>query len=72
MKLYRVLAVTKRVFSDMRNDRRTIGLILVAPILAMTVSGLAFSGDVEDVSVIIVNHDEGFYSSWRGFHISFR
>lgn len=60
MKLYRILAVTKRIFSDMRNDRRTIGLILFAPILAMTVFGLAFSGDVEDVNIIVVNHDEGF------------
>jgi len=60
MKFYRILAVTRRIFSDMRNDRRTIGLIFFAPILAMTVFGLAFSGDVEDVNVIIVNHDEGF------------
>jgi ABC-2 type transport system permease protein len=59
MKLYRILAVTRRVFSDMKNDKRTIGLILFAPILAMTVFGLAFSGDVEDVNVIIVNHDQG-------------
>lgn len=60
MNFYRIFAVTKRIFSDMRNDRRTIALILIAPILAMTVFGLAFSGDVEDVDVIVVNHDEGF------------
>lgn len=62
MNFYRIFAVTKRIFSDMRNDRRTIALILIAPILAMTVFGLAFSGDVEDVDVIVVNHDEGFTS----------
>lgn len=60
MNFNRTFAVTKRIFSDMRNDRRTIALILIAPILAMTVFGLAFSGDVEDVNVIVVNHDEGF------------
>jgi len=60
MKLYRILAVTRRVFGDMRNDRRTIGLIFFAPILAITVFGLAFSGDVEDVNIIVVNHDQGF------------
>lgn len=59
MKLYRILAVTKRIFRDMRNDKRTVGLIFIAPILAMSVFGLAFSGDVEDVNVIIVNHDQG-------------
>lgn len=60
MKLYRIFAVTKRVFGDMKNDRRIIGLMFIAPILAMTVFGLAFSGDVENVNVIILNHDQGF------------
>ncbi len=60
MKSYRIFAVTKRVFRDIKNDRRTLGLIFIAPIFAMFVFGLAFSGDVEDVHVIIVNKDEGF------------
>jgi len=60
MNLSRTLAVTKRVFKDVKNDKRTIGLILIAPIFAMFVFGLAFSGNVEDVNTIIVNHDNGF------------
>ena len=60
MNLRRTLAVTKRVFKDIKNDKRTIGLIFFAPILAMFVFGLAFSGNVEDVPTIIVNHDQGF------------
>ncbi|MGZ7095982.1 MAG: ABC transporter permease, partial [Methanobacterium sp.] len=60
MKLYRVLAVSRRVFSEIRNDRRTLGLLFVAPIFAMFVFGLAFSGDVQNVHVIVVNHDKGF------------
>lgn len=60
MKFYRALAVTKRVFSDIRNDKRTLALIFFAPILAMSVFGLAFSGDVENVHIIVVNHDKGF------------
>lgn len=67
MKLSRILAVTKRIFSDMKNDKRTIGLIILAPILVMTVFGIAFSGDVEDVDVIIVNHDEGSTVLGEGF-----
>lgn len=60
MNLSRTLAVTKRVFKDIKNDKRTIGLILIAPIFAMFVFGLAFRGNVEDVNTIIVNHDNGF------------
>lgn len=59
MNLSRTLAVTKRVFRDVKNDKRTIALILIAPIFAMFVFGLAFSGNVEDVGTIIVNHDNG-------------
>jgi ABC-2 type transport system permease protein len=60
MNLSRTLAVTKRVVKDIKNDKRTIGLIFIAPIFAMFVFGLAFSGDVTDVPTIIVNHDQGF------------
>jgi len=59
MNLSRTLTVTKRVFKDVKNDKRTIALILIAPIFAMFVFGLAFSGNVEDVNTIIVNHDSG-------------
>lgn len=59
MNLRRIFAVTKRVFKDIKNDRRTIGLILIAPIFAMFVFGLAFSGNVEDIPVVVVNHDKG-------------
>jgi ABC-2 type transport system permease protein len=35
-------------------------MLFIAPIFAMCIFGLAFSGDVEDVNVIIVNQDQGF------------
>jgi ABC-2 type transport system permease protein len=35
-------------------------MLFLAPIFAMLVFGLAFSGDVEGVNVIIINHDQGF------------
>ena len=60
MNLQRTFAVTKRVFRDIKNDKRTIALMFIAPIFAMFVFGLAFSGDVENVNVVIVNHDQGF------------
>ncbi len=60
MNIRRAFSVTKRIFRGLRNDRRTVALMFIAPILAMCVFGVAFSGDVEDVHVVVVNHDEGY------------
>lgn len=59
MKLSRAFAITKRIFIGLRHDRRTLALILVAPLLAMFIFGIAFSGDVTNVAVVVVNLDEG-------------
>lgn len=56
----RSFAITKRVFRGLRHDRRTIGLIVVAPLLSMSIFGIAFSGNVSGVDTVIVNLDEGF------------
>lgn len=61
MKFSRAFSVTKRIFRGLKHDRRTLGLILFAPLLAMFIFGIAFSGNVEDVKVIVVNSDEGIY-----------
>lgn len=47
------------MFKDLRNDKRTLALITLAPLFAMAVFGLAFSGQISDVSVIVVNEDAG-------------
>lgn len=60
MKFYRVMAVSRRVFRDVANDKRSLAMLFLAPIFAICVFGLAFSGDVENVNVIIVNQDQGF------------
>ena len=60
MNIKRTLNVTKKVFRDIKNDKRTIGLIFLAPIFAMFIFGLAFSGEVKDVNIGVVNHDQGF------------
>jgi ABC-2 type transport system permease protein len=60
MKFYRVMAVSRRVFRDVVNDKRSLAMLFLAPIFAMCVFGVAFSGDVEGVNVIIVNQDQGF------------
>jgi len=63
MKVSRVFAVTKRVFWDIKNDRRTRVLIFVAPLLVMILFGVAFTGNVKDVRVIVVNNDTAAASS---------
>jgi ABC-2 type transport system permease protein len=59
MKPYRVLAITLRVFRGFRHDKRSIALMVIAPIVAMSVFGIAFGGEVTNVDIIIVNEDEG-------------
>ena len=60
MNIHRAFAITRRIFRGLRHDRRTVALMFLAPIVAMCVFGLAFSGDVKDVNVVVVNQDTGF------------
>jgi ABC-2 type transport system permease protein len=57
MKTSRLFAVTTRVLQDLRNDRRQLALIFIAPLLVITIFGVAFTGDVKDVRVVVVNGD---------------
>ncbi len=59
MRRARFLTVTKRVFKDLRNDKRSLALIVIAPIFVMVVFGLAFGGEVKNVKVMVVNQDQG-------------
>ena len=70
MRTPRFLKVARRVLQGLRNDRRTLALIFLAPIFAMFVFGLAFSGEVKDVKVIVVNHDQGASVSPEGQPLS--
>lgn len=60
MKFFRIMAVSRRVFRDVSNDKRSLAMLFLAPIFAMCIFGVAFSGDVEGVNVIIINQDQGF------------
>lgn len=59
MRAPRFIAVARRIFLDLKNDRRTLALIFIAPVFAMFVFGLAFSGEVRNVRVEVVNLDQG-------------
>jgi ABC-2 type transport system permease protein len=60
LRLTRIRAVTKRIFRDLINDKRTLVAIVVTPIITMILLGVAVGTYVSDVSVIIVNKDEGY------------
>ncbi len=53
----RVMAIALRTINQFRRDRRTIGLLFVVPIVIMLIFGLAFSGEVQNLPVIIDNQD---------------
>jgi ABC-2 type transport system permease protein len=55
----RVLTITLRVFRGFKHDKRSIAMMVVAPLVAMSVFGIAFGGEVTNIDVIIVNEDEG-------------
>jgi ABC-2 type transport system permease protein len=57
MKASRAFAVTKRVLRDLKNDRRQLALIFIAPLLVISIFGVAFTGNVKDVRVVVVNGD---------------
>ncbi|MGA1847818.1 MAG: ABC transporter permease [Thermoplasmatota archaeon] len=60
MKIGKGLMVTRKIFWSLKHDRRSLGLILFAPIMAMFIFGIAFSGEVEDVKVVVLDQDLGY------------
>ncbi|MBN1390377.1 MAG: ABC transporter permease [Candidatus Thermoplasmatota archaeon] len=61
MKIGRGLMVTKKLLWSLKHDRRSLVLILFAPVMAMFVFGIAFSGEVDDVKVVVLDQDEGLF-----------
>ena len=60
MNIRRTLTVTRRIFRGVRNDWRALAMMFATPIIGIVVFGVAFSGDVRDVRVVVVNQDEGY------------
>jgi hypothetical protein len=54
-----VAAIAAKQFKTLRHDRRTLGLMLVAPILAMLIFGFAFGTSPKHIPVLVVNNDSG-------------
>jgi ABC-2 type transport system permease protein len=60
MNIRRILTVTRRIFRGLIHDWRALVMMFLTPIIAIVVFGVAFSGDVSHVRVVVVNQDEGY------------
>ncbi|MCS6842953.1 MAG: ABC transporter permease [Caldilineales bacterium] len=66
MSLRRVRKLAWRVMRQVLRDRRTVALIIFAPILVLTLGAILFRAEPAPVSVGVVNEDEGAYSPLGG------
>ena len=57
--VYNVLSISLRIFRQIKRDRRTLGLMIMAPILVTFLFSWAFSGEITNVPVTICNEDIG-------------
>ncbi|MCG3222563.1 MAG: ABC transporter permease [Candidatus Heimdallarchaeota archaeon] len=53
----RTMAIALRTMNQFRRDRRTLVLLSVVPIAIMLIFGLAFSGEVRNVPILVDNQD---------------
>ena len=71
MSFYNILSVSLRIFKQIRRDRRTLGLMIVAPILVTLLFSWAFSGEITNVPVALYNGDLGLREEASDYIIAF-
>ncbi|MFX1533525.1 MAG: ABC transporter permease, partial [Promethearchaeota archaeon] len=49
--------IAVRLWRQLLRDRRTLGLVIIAPILYVVIFGMAFGGEIENVPIIVINKD---------------
>ena len=57
MSLRRVIAVARRIVAGFRRDHRSIGLLIVAPIVVMSLVGALWGADEQTVARVVVASD---------------
>ncbi|MFX1376401.1 MAG: ABC transporter permease [Promethearchaeota archaeon] len=57
--LRKILAITRKNLQALLHDKRTLGLLIILPILIMVLFGYAFGRPVRHVPIKIINFDEG-------------
>lgn len=55
----RILTLARRVIRQIANDRRTMALVIVAPMLMLTLGAILFRAEAAPVPIGIVDEDEG-------------
>jgi len=55
----RAVVIAVNILRQIRNDRRTVGMIVVTPVLVMVLFGYAFAGEPHDLKLAIANEDVG-------------
>ncbi len=55
----RVMVIARRSLVQFRHDRRTLGFVMGMPLLMMLIFGYTFGGEVKNVSLIVVQEDDG-------------
>ncbi|MEQ9713914.1 MAG: ABC transporter permease [Candidatus Asgardarchaeum sp.] len=60
MNFQNVKIIVIRIFRQLRRDKRTLGLMIIGPILVTFLFSYAFAGEVKNVPVAIANQDESF------------
>lgn len=58
MRLDRVLAIARKNLRSLRHDRRTVGFLVLMPLLMITIFGYTFGGTAKNLDVYIVNQDQ--------------
>ena len=56
----RVIAVTWRVLTQIRRDRRTIALMIFIPALIMLIFGFVLGGQTKNLPILVDNQDAGY------------
>ena len=59
MNLRRVFALARRVMRQISRDRRTVGLLVFAPMLVLTLGAILFRADPAAIPLGVVDEDEG-------------
>lgn len=55
----RILTLARRVIRQIANDRRTLALVILAPMLMLTLGAMLFRAEAAPIPIGVVNEDEG-------------
>jgi ABC-2 type transport system permease protein len=66
---HRVSTVVRRIFNQIRRDRRTLGLMIIAPIVVTVLFAFMFAGSITNVPTAVCIQDQPLESS-LGFVVS--